>query len=249
MSTTVQRLINLSFFDIGAIPSGGAPNSDESNDALDILNQMLGSLSAEELTVFNRNIASFNTAGGTNFTLGVGGVWNTTARAQRIEAWRAVSGAFVAGGAPLSLADFDAASSEAAVKFQAIAGQIASLLAPFHQAPTLSVNSASVPLVLGADTAWPLINVRTYPAVIATVEVTYWTPIAEFAALSDVLNLPPGFPELLRTNLAVRLSPQYSRQGGIDPVLAANAQNAKAVIAAQNTPPSSNPAPQPQQAQ
>jgi hypothetical protein len=240
---TVQRLITLAFFDLGAIQSGETPNTDELNDSLDVLNGMLGAFSNEQLTVFNRVVQSFPGAGLSSFTLGTGGIWNTgSARAQKIVGWRATNGAYNSGGAPLSLADFDAAAQDASVRFAGVQAQISALLAPFFQSPTLALSSAQAPLLLGADSAWPLINVRVFPATTATIELAYWTPITAFVALTDVISLPPGFEELLRTNLAVRLSPQYGRSGGIDPVLAANAQNAKAAIQALNTPSAAAPA-------
>lgn len=233
---TVQRLITLAFFDLGSIQSGETPNSDELADALDELNQMLGSWSNERLTVYNQVVGTFFGGGGSSFQLGNAGTWNTgAARAQKITAWRATSGVYNSGGAPLSLAAFDAAAQEASVRFGALQAQVKGMLAPFYQDVTLAVTGAAVPLVLGADTAWPLINVRVFPATTATIEVSYWTALTSFAALGDAIALPPGFEEALRTNLAVRLSPQYGRTGGIDPVLAAAAANSKAVIASLNT--------------
>ena len=61
----------------------------------------------------------------------------------------------------------------------------------------------------------------------------YATPI--FNAVGDSAdNLPSDYQQALHFNLAVALSPQYARVGGITPELAANASNSKGVIVARN---------------
>lgn len=253
---TAQDIIVQAFFDLGAIAAGETPSTSELADGLVRLNQMLLSLSTEGATSFNQVVQQFPlTAGVGAYALGSGGTLATTGglRAQKITAWRAFSGQYNAGGAVLPFSDFDKAAHEASVAFASVAAQIAgdeaalvakvqAAMAPFMQTPVfvfpaVSLANAALPLVLGADTSWPQINVRMFPApqFAATLELAYWTPIDTLATLATNVNLPPGYEDMLHFNLAIHLAPQYGRSGGVDPALAANAQNTKASIVQQNT--------------
>ena len=248
MPTTVQQIVNEAFFDLGAVASGAAPSISESNDGLLRLNQMLSSWSTEGATVFNQVMQLFALQNGvTAYQLGPGGSWGTAQRAQKVTAWRANFGDMAKGGAPLSMAEFGMAAAavnqqlaELAVR-AALEGLTSGVFVPLV---------APIPTVVGADTNFPLINVRVAPTPSnagAQIELAYWTPIAQFGALTDVVNLPQGFEDALHFGLAIRLAPQYARQTGVDPALAAMAQQTKAAIVQQNTT-AQQQAPQTQQA-
>jgi len=187
------------------------------------LNQRLGSLSAEGLTVPNQQMQTFSLfQGQTNYTLGVGGSFGTGARAMKVTAWKAsYAGVLTSGGRALSMAEF---------------GE----LAKQHNGET-----TPIPTIVGADTSYPLINVRVFPPVSATpgvIELAFWTPLTPFGSVTDTVSLPPGWDEVLHTDLAQALYSKYPKPSLRDVIWDA-AKAAKQALLAQNA--MSNPQPQP----
>jgi hypothetical protein len=60
----------------------------------------------------------------------------------------------------------------------------------------------------------------------------HWAAVAEFASLSDTVALPPGYREMLVTNLAVRLAPSFERE--VTPALAQQALTALSMVKRSN---------------
>lgn len=247
MASQYSDLIQQAFEDLAVVQPGETISSALQANGFAELLQMLQSFSTEGATVFTEQTASFPlNVGVSAYTLGVGGSLATSVRAQRVVAWRATSGAFACGGSPLPYDSFDAAVSSAGQKFQSVVGQVQALLAPYYLSPSLLLSNAAVPMFLAADASWPLINIRVFPVPFGgTLDLTFWSPITAPASVSDTVTLPPGFEDMIHYNLAVRLYPKYSRVGGMSPELAANAQNTKASVVAQNSPIQTQP-PQPQ---
>jgi hypothetical protein len=212
-------LIDQAFVDLNVIQVGEAITTAMRTDARNRFNQLLSSLSTEGLTAFNQTTGTFPLVSGlTNYTLGVGGMFNIAVRAQRVTAWRATFGGILSsGGRALSLEEFGASAMQAQP-----AGE-----------------TAPIPKILGADTAYPLINIRILPPPGASpglLELAYWTPITQVTDFTaDISGVPEGWQQMLHFNLAVALSSQYTR-GGISQELAANAQNSKASLVSQNAP-------------
>jgi hypothetical protein len=216
--STPRSIINQAFQDLKVLPPGGSVSTTVENDSFVYLNQLMSSLSIEAPMAFNQVRQSFNLVYATaSYTLGSGGSFATTGgkRAVKVTSWRASYGGVLSSGGPvLSMEEFGA------------------------QAKQMLGESTPIPSLVGADTAYPLINIRIHPLpsfVVGTLELGYWTPITQFTTVTDVLAFEDGFEEMLHFNLAVILFPQYGRTGGIDPVLAANAQNSKAKIVAMNS--------------
>ena len=216
MALLVSDIIQQAFEAIVVVQPGDAIGATLQTNGFLMLNELLNSLSAEKFSVFTQLFASFSLVAGTSsYTLGVGGTWAVGTRAQRVVSWSASSGGFRSGGDALAFPAFQA----------------------------LAVNpvgaSSVIPSALGADEAYPLINIRVFPTPATSpgsVELAYWTPITQFATVGDVLALPPGWFQMLYTNLAVLMYPKYTRVGGLSPELAALAQNSKASLVQQNSP-------------
>ncbi len=257
-SSTAQVIILEALADLGVIRPGETPSTAVLNDCLLRANQRMASYSTEQDIPQTMVNTSFSLVPGTKrYTLGSGGTFNAGVRAMKVTAWRATYGIYSAGGAPLSFADLDRAEGESVVAFQkanaeataaeaAVAAKVRDIMAPYLQALTFSFPSptlelSSVPLFLAADTAYPLINVGVFPApaYAGSLELSYWTPLTEFASLSGTLTLPEGWEDFLHFDLAVALHPRYGRESVKVETLAANAQNAKAKIVDLNrmTPP------------
>jgi hypothetical protein len=210
----VSDLINLSFLNIGSIAAGETPTSAELADAFTRLNLMLGQWSIEQLTVpqpVHQNFAV--TAGVASYTLGTGGTLVTAARPIRVTGAASVSGNFRQAMEVMSFEKFSATVQD-----------------PLASTSVLA-------LKLAADNGNPSINLRVFPVPAAgpgSLWLDYWTAIAQFGASSDNVTLSPEVVNALHLNLSVLLYPQYARTGGLDPIVAANAQMAKASLVALN---------------
>lgn len=214
----VSELIQLSYEDLAVVQPGETISTSLQTAGYTTLNGLLGSLSAEKYSAFKHVFQSFFLVPGTSaYTLGNGGTLSTTGnlRAQRVESWSANSGNFRSGGRVLSFPEYQE-------KAQDPVGA-----------------SSALPMFVGADEAFPLINLRVHPtpAIAATLELLYWTPLIQFAAVGDNLDAyPQGWINILRYNLAIQLYPRHARLGGLPKELAALAQNAKESYVQQNAP-------------
>jgi len=189
------------------------------------LNALLSSISTEGLMAYQQISQQFPLIPNVDaYSVGIGGSFATVGRPLRITAWRAYYTSVLRSGGPvLSLAEFGAAA-------QSMIGE-----------------QSAIPKILGADTAYPAINLRIFPppsANAGTLELDYWIPVAQVTDFTVATGLPDGWERMLHFNLAVDLYPQYPRQGGIPPELAANAQNSKASLVSQNATPSEAPSQQ-----
>lgn len=216
MSTLVSDLINQSFLDLGAIAPGEAITSAEQADAFARLNQMLATWSIEQLSVYTVLHQSFTPTAGTDlYTLGAAGSFATTGAVVpvRVTSAASVSGSFRSPVEVLSFKDFTLRAGN-------------------------ELGSTSVlAKLLAADSSWPAINLRIFPIPAAgpgALQLDYWTALTQFANVGATVTLPPGFEAGLHWNLAVELWPQYARPGNSIDIIAANAEKAKAAIAAVN---------------
>jgi hypothetical protein len=92
----------------------------------------------------------------------------------------------------------------------------------------------TVPMELYVDYGYPAVTLNLWPVGSGTIEVHSLQALQSFAAIGDVVNLPPGYEAAIRYNLAVALLPEYPRSEA-DPSLPAQAQNYKASLVQLNT--------------
>lgn len=215
-SVTGLSIAQQAYEQLGVIQPGDTPSTTLKANALDALNGMLSSISAEQYSVFTQTFQTFSLVSGQPaYTLGVGGTMGTASRAQKAVAWSASSGNFRVSGPVLSFPEFQT------------------------QAQDPLGSTATLPRIVGADEAYPLINLRVHPVPSATpgnIEIAYWTPVSQFVLITDTITVPEGWYQMLWSNLAVILYPKYARVGGLPPELAAIAQNSKAALVQQNSP-------------
>jgi hypothetical protein len=206
----VSDIIFSAFLDMGAVAPGETLTAAESADAFARLNMMLSSWATEQLTAPSMTHTGFVLTAGTNlYTLGTAGALVTASRPIRVVGAQSVSGNFRMG---MKVMSFDQFAQE-------VSDPIAS--------------ASALAEVLAADGSFPNINLRVHPmpaAAPGTLWLDYWMAIAQFVTVGDTVNMPDGWPDALHFNLAVRLYPQYARAGGMDPVLAANAQTSKGAL-------------------
>lgn len=256
MSTTATIIIGQALADLGVIRPGEVVSATVLADCLARLNLRIGAHSIEQLLAQTQVHASYSLqANVVRYTFGVGGVFATDSRPQKISAWRATGGIFTSGGSPLTFDEFDAAAEKAVTAFAAgnvkasaleaeMVSQVGAALAPFHQVPAftfpaLLLANAAVPLFLGADAASPLIQVAVFPppgATPGTLELSYWIALTQFADLTTAYTFPDGWYDFLHFDLALALHPRYGRQGFDATSLTQNAGSARAKIQTLNAP-------------
>jgi hypothetical protein len=221
----VSDLITAAFEDVGLIQVGETITAAIQTDAFNRLNPLLDQLSAEGLTVPYQVAQTFNLQPATvAYTLGASGTFQTSGslRALKVTSWRAFfQGVLHSGGRVLSLAEFG------------------------EQAKQILGEQSAIPGIVGADTAYPNLNVRVFPppsSPAGSLELVYLTPLLNFFAAGDTINLPHGWILLLRSYLARDLFPQYGRPSTKD-VIWDNAARARMAVMTENA--MSAPQPQP----
>lgn len=191
MSTVEDSLINPALMDIGALAQGETAATSESDQALIALNQILSSWSLERRFVHTHKQENFTLSVGVSaYTMGSGGTWSTSARPVGVTGIMATSGAFQQGLDVMPMADFRASIRN---------GQGV---------------TAVLPSKAGVDTAGTLVNIEVWPppSTTATVRVSSWQPLTEFAAITDTVSFPvPGYQAALRAELAITLAPSFGR--------------------------------------
>lgn len=214
MATTVTNIIDMAFNDLGVTMPGETVSAGISGAAFLVFQQLMASLSVEQVMnyVFYHQIFTL-TAGTSGYTVGTAGSLTATANPQRITGWQSVSGNFRNGGPIISFEQFHATVKDP------IASR--SILAQ----------------VVAADQLYPSINILVWPTPDtspANLQLDYYASLPTYSAVGDTVTLPDGWILMLHYQLALMLAPQYARVGGVPESLAADAQNAKAAIAAKN---------------
>ncbi len=211
---TVSELIQLSFIDLAVIQPGETVSADLLANGFTMLNAMIGNASAErgmDYLVVHQNFTIV--AGTAVYTLGTGGSLVTAARPVRVTSWNSASGQFSTGG---NIIGFD----------------------EFRQKTLNATARRSVlPELVAADQLFPSITLEIFPTpdtAPGTLRLDYWTPFLAFTTTGQTVVYPDEYIEWLHFGLAVAMSQQYSRAGGITQELAANFQRSKGVIVAKN---------------
>jgi hypothetical protein len=203
-------LINEALADIGAAAGPGQTISTTAQtDAFLRLQQMLDAWSVDPLlALYQVQHGSFPfTANSYAYTLGNGGTFSIAAAPVRVTGGSSVYtlGSLGIFRRPMRLISIDEFAKEVSD-------------------PGASVGL--LPSILGADRAFPSINLRVWPtptSATASIELNWWTVIPAPVNVTDTVTMPPGFQLAIQKNLALRLYPQYARERGIDPVLQADA--------------------------
>jgi hypothetical protein len=207
---TVQQFLYFPLRDIEIVFPGQTPSSDELNDSFQTLNDVLGNWSHEGLLVPTHTLTTFSLVSGISaYTMGVGGTWNTAALPIKIKGAVASVSGFTGPLQVLEMGDFEKLVSD-----------------PRGE-------TAALPYLLGYDNAAPLRNIRVHHTPnnsAAVVEVSYWTPLTQFVALTDTVSFAlPAFQQAIRNELALRLAVMFNRP--VTQPMLANAQASKAALA------------------
>ena len=185
---------------IGAISSSETPNADESSDALEALNLMLGSWGASRFLSASTGKVTKTMTGATSYTIGVGGDINTTRPTSIYNAY------WSDGGIDYTLENMDY-SDYLEIGVKTVGG------IPSH-------------IVLNPDN--PLSTIFLYPIPsTGTLTLELIRPETDLT-LADDLPYPPEWIRAMKFNLAVEISPEFGFT--ISPELAVLAKESKEIV-------------------
>lgn len=181
----IRRALRL----INVLASGENPSADEQADALEAMNDMIDSWRNESLMVYALRDEAFAVSGAASYTIGSGGVFNTT-RPVRIES------AFIRQG------DIDYPIRVAGAKeWFGISDKTTASDYPdwLYYEPSMS---------LGKIFLYPVPST-------GTLHLVTWVPLGELTA-SETVAFPPGYREALTYQLAMRLGAEFGRPVPVD---------------------------------
>jgi hypothetical protein len=209
---------------IDSLASGEQPSGAESSDALVILNQMLDAFQAERTMIFSvqrftQDVSAnpfFLTAGQQRYTLGTGGNFNIP-RPARISRYAILSLLNPAQPLELPLEELTP---------EGWAGKI----------PVKNIQS-SLPQYVFDDQGFPSRNLDYWCVPNIQVQAVFyvWVALTTFPDLSTDITFPPGYLEMLRYNLAIRLAPEWTG-GPANPAVMMIAKESKARVESLNIP-------------
>lgn len=170
------------------------PNAEHQQEGLEIFNRMVGSWNNIQLNIFTEAIQQYNLAANTkSYTIGPGGVFNAARPVKIVRANLFISSSPTVTRRPMNLLD-DA--QWLAKRVQDVAGP------PFD----LYDDYASP---LSTLYFWPVPD-RIYPF-----EILTWSQIPTATAVSNQIQLPPGYEEAIVFNLAKRMAAQFPEQANM----------------------------------
>ncbi len=191
---TAQDIINSALRKIGALATGESPTSDESNDALLTLNDLVDSWNAQRLSIYSTSRLVFNfTAGKGTYTYGTGGDFNAD-RPVRIDRVSVISNSNPTQPLELPIAYLT--------------------VGEWQQTPVKNVPS-SLPFRCYDDGSYPMRNLTFWPTPTdGTVQACLypWSKLTSFADLVTTYNFPEGYARALKSNLALELAPEFGVQ-------------------------------------
>jgi hypothetical protein len=203
--TTARDIITKALQKIGVSFNGTVITADEANDALDALNALLESFANDSMLVYARSWETFNITGGDgNYTMGVGGDFNTARPLLIVSSY---------------IADGNTDYNLSIISDEMYNNQIS-------QKDTLSV-----PAYINSDNGSPLVNIRLYPVPDKSYQIFLLTEKAVTRlGLDDEVTLPTGWERMLIYNLAVDVAPEYGLQ--LDPLVLKIAEDSKGLVRA-----------------
>ena len=205
----VRDIVTDALRELGVLAATESAPADEANHGFIAFNRMIDGLAAEELAVYHTERTTFTLVAGTqDYTLGLGGTIN------------------IPRPVYLDHLNYAITSITNPIEFQ---------LQPltddaWSRLPIKSL-PAPMPTMWYYNPTFPLGTIQLHPIPTRSdLQGVLYAPqaVAEFAALSDVVSLPPGYRRMLVKNLAVELSPSYERP--VSPDLAKQADLSKGVV-------------------
>jgi hypothetical protein len=196
---TIGDVITASLQDLGLISASETPTADDSQLALDRVNDWIDGLATQGLTVYQSSRTTWTIVSGTSsYTVGTTGAVTCTRPI-------APTDILNIGYEDTSLSptqEFLLPDPLTEDAYAALTPKTLTATYPqyFYYNPTFASS-------LGTLIPWPIPTSSTLLGVIYTP-----TPVTEFSALTDTILLPPGYRRFYRTSLAIELAPSFAVQ-------------------------------------
>lgn len=216
---TLQDIANDALLDLGVLAAGEVGDADDLENARRAANRLVDQAAAERLFIYSITATRWNIVSGTQaYTVGSGGDINVT-RPSFIDR---VTFQYTAPGTTFPVELPMGMMSDALWQAEPIKTLTSTLPSRCYYNPTFA-NSLGTLYLHPTPVSPP-----------AQLIGTLYAPeqIGEFASLSTVINLPPGYRRWLVKSLAVEMAASYQRN--LPPDILQAASEAKSVVKASN---------------
>jgi len=206
--TTARDIITSSLRKIQVLGNGSSLDSTEADQALDTLNDMLASFSAEGALIFQETLETFPLTNNKDaYTFGIGEDFSTVAPLY-------ITAAYVRQGEtdyPVTYYDEQEYSRITQKKI-----------------------SGSVPRIYYYDSNFPIATIYFYPVPSASDTFHFYSrkPLTNFSSLDGVFAMPEQYKSMLIHNLAEWIAPEYEREAS--PTVKKIAAKTKKTVIVQN---------------
>jgi hypothetical protein len=215
MATTGRHLIRGALKLLGVVAAGENPSAQEQTDALASFNDMLDSWSTESLIIFSKTIEDFSFPSSQQvFTMGMGGDFATSRPLKILHLATVDNSVTPANEIPISIINLDQWADQTQKSTQST---YATKCYIDYSNPLVSLNF------------WPI------PTLSNTLRCYSMKALSQVSTPDTVIDLPPGYQQALKYNLAIVLAPEYGRQ--VPAEVAAIATTSKATIERMNIQP------------
>lgn len=188
-----------------------SPSSDNRDNGLLALNNMIRLLGAQKLVIHEIVNESFTLTIGTSvYTIGSGGDFDTVRPVRIVDAW---------------IRD----SNDVDHPVEIITRE------RYNDIALKTIETRPDKLYYATEYSLGKINFNTEPDKAETLYVDSWKPLTTLASLSTTVDLPPEYEEFLVLNLAVRFAPEFNII--MIPTVYADAKEAKKAIKSLNSQP------------
>jgi hypothetical protein len=210
---TVVDLVTESLGELIVLSSGETPSAGDALKGLTALNRMVNAWKAEKVFIFNNTATTkVVTSGVGTYTVGIGGD--------------------LAVLRPLHLTSVNISDAVTTPPYEM---SLRMMTDQDWAEVRIKTQTAYRPQACYYNLTYPLATLYLWPIpTSATLSIVLYAPeaVAEFAGLSTVVSLPPGFERMIVKNLALELAPSFGATPS--PQLERQAQDALAVVLRSN---------------
>lgn len=206
---TARDIIEASLREIGVLAASETATAEDASTALTRLNRYLDRLATERLSIYTVTRSTWTITSGTG-------------------AYNVASGQTVNIARPVHVENVKYQDTNTTPDSEY---PLTKLTEQAYQAITFKAQTSEFPEAWYYNPTYPTAVLTLWPAPTSTKleGVIYaWTAVAQLAALTTSVALPPGYEEMLVTNLAMLLCPTYERQP--NPVLVRTAAESLASV-------------------
>jgi hypothetical protein len=207
---TALDIIKRSMRLLGVYAIGEAPSSDEANDCLTALNQMLDSWANENLFVYAKTLDVVPLVANTaSYTVGPSGGVITPRPVEVLAS---------------SYIDYQSVSYQLMI----------ATLSDYNSIP-IKTQALGIPFELYVLPNVPNVTLNLWPVPSAAMTLNLWSnkQIQSFATVTDTITLPPGYERALAYSLAEEMGPEFDAV--VSPDIKAKALQARKVLKRTNT--------------